>query len=93
VGKLRRTRPRRHQAPTLIGCKLLKIASLNSTQLRYRLASLHQQQRNEIMKNLLHPVNKFFCIRLNLADFAAAGFCSGSRFKNEEANSRPIIAP
>ncbi|MGV2288702.1 hypothetical protein AAHK20_08290, partial [Trinickia sp. YCB016] len=35
-----------------------------------------------------------FCIRLNLADVTAAGFCSGARFKSsEEANSRPTIAP
>jgi hypothetical protein len=48
---------RRHQAPTLIGCKLLKIASLNSAKLRHRLASLHQQQRNEIMQNPSQFVN------------------------------------
>jgi len=51
---------RRHQAPTLIGCKLLKIASLNRAKLRRRLASLHQQQRNEIMQSLHRFVNKFF---------------------------------
>ncbi|RDU96159.1 hypothetical protein, partial [Trinickia dinghuensis] len=57
----------RHQAPTLIGCKFLKIASLNRQQHQNtfssstaRLALLRQQQRNEIMQNFLHRVNSFF---------------------------------
>ncbi|WP_277184866.1 hypothetical protein, partial [Caballeronia sp. BR00000012568055] len=34
--------------------------------LPFRLASLHQQQRNEIMKNLFIVVNSIFCFRFQI---------------------------
>ncbi|MFC5428988.1 hypothetical protein ACFPTO_09275, partial [Paraburkholderia denitrificans] len=52
-----------HQAPTLIGCKFLKIVRWNRRKTSYYpafSASLRQQQRNEIMKNLFRFVNPFF---------------------------------
>ncbi|QGZ65891.1 hypothetical protein [Paraburkholderia acidisoli] len=62
-----RFRPPPHQAPTLIGCKFLKIDSLKPLASRKLLrycpafsALLRQQQRNEIMKNLFRLVNIFF---------------------------------
>ena len=33
------------------------------------------------MKNLFRSVNTYFCLRLNQADFATAGFRSGPRLK------------
>ncbi|WP_233212019.1 hypothetical protein, partial [Trinickia caryophylli] len=53
----------RHQVPTLIGCELLKITSLNTAVPTFRtarLALLHQQQRSEIMQSVSLFVNRFF---------------------------------
>ncbi|WP_208458728.1 hypothetical protein, partial [Trinickia caryophylli] len=85
----------RHQVPTLIGCELLKITSLNTAAPTFRtarLALLHQQQRNEIMQSVSLFVNRFFrtplktCCRRSRYDFLVA------LIPNEEANSRPNTA-
>ncbi|WP_221410269.1 hypothetical protein, partial [Paraburkholderia dinghuensis] len=63
-----------HQAPTLIGCKFLKIASQARRPTTYYPAfpaSLRQQQRNEIMKTAGLSVNRFFT-SLNLSGTTTA---------------------
>jgi len=58
-----RLAPSAHQAPTLIGCKFLKIVSHKAPDLlRFPASSalLRQQQRNEIMKTVSRFVNSFF---------------------------------
>ncbi|HEV3428970.1 MAG TPA: hypothetical protein VG320_13920, partial [Paraburkholderia sp.] len=56
-------RPHSHQAPTLIGCKFLKIDPRKppgTSCYPAFFASLRLQQRNEIMKALFRFVNIFF---------------------------------
>ncbi|WP_221410344.1 hypothetical protein, partial [Paraburkholderia dinghuensis] len=69
--------------PTLIGCKFLKIASQTrrpTTHYPAFPASLRQQQRNEIMKNLFRFVNSFFSATAATPSTpASAGFRGGPR--------------
>ncbi|MEX3949463.1 hypothetical protein AB4Y40_17145, partial [Paraburkholderia sp. EG287B] len=54
-----------HQAPTLIGCKFLKIdreSAVKTSNYPAFSALLRQQQRNEIMKNPFRFVNPFFSL-------------------------------
>ncbi|WP_218883877.1 hypothetical protein, partial [Burkholderia guangdongensis] len=59
-----RLRSRRHQAPTLIGCSLLKSISVKNRETRFvspfSAALRYQQQRSEIMISFLQLVNNFF---------------------------------
>ncbi|MEM5313419.1 hypothetical protein, partial [Paraburkholderia sp. JHI869] len=60
-----KVRPPPHQAPTLIGCKFLKIdreSAVKPSNHPAFSALLRQQQRNEIMKNLFRFVNCFFSL-------------------------------
>jgi hypothetical protein len=55
----------RHQAPTLIGCELLKIVRLARRAIpssAARFALLRQQQRSEIMQLLTRLVNGFLAL-------------------------------
>ncbi|WP_208635775.1 hypothetical protein, partial [Caballeronia pedi] len=54
--------------------------------INFRLASLHQQQRNEIMKNLFLLVNTVFSLSLrNLSTSEAARFAQRPSSCNEGA--------
>ncbi|WP_227746983.1 hypothetical protein, partial [Paraburkholderia franconis] len=55
--------PENHRAPSSSThiCRLLVFKEHRTRRLAF-VALLHQQQRNEIMKNLPASVNRFFCI-------------------------------
>ncbi|MFM0159258.1 hypothetical protein, partial [Paraburkholderia sediminicola] len=57
-----------------------------------RSASLHQQQRNEIMKNLFRFVNNIFSLSLKTLLTLRPPVSAAAPFANEEANLRRTSA-